>query len=53
MRLLNLPAQIKEALRKGDISSGHARAILMFETKELQLKAYKKIIEEKLSVRTG
>ena len=28
LRLLNLPASVKEAVRKGEISAGHARALL-------------------------
>lgn len=51
LRLLNLPEEIKESLKKGLISAGHARAILMFETIDLQLKAYKKIMDYGLSVR--
>jgi len=51
LRLLKLPEEIKKSLRKGEISPGHARAILMFDSQELQLRVYKKILEEGLSVR--
>ncbi|HPZ06919.1 MAG TPA: ParB/RepB/Spo0J family partition protein [Candidatus Eremiobacteraeota bacterium] len=51
LRLLNLPGEIKESLRKGLISSGHARAILMIEKQEEQVIFCKKIIREGLSVR--
>tara|TARA_Y100000588_G_scaffold159168_1_gene173076 strand:+ start:1094 stop:1960 length:867 start_codon:yes stop_codon:yes gene_type:complete len=51
LRLLKLPPEIKIALKRGDISSGHARAILSLR-KSLHMQAlYQKIIREKLSVR--
>ncbi|MEQ8191398.1 MAG: ParB/RepB/Spo0J family partition protein [Candidatus Eremiobacterota bacterium] len=51
LRLLHLPAEIKECLRKGLISSGHARAILMLDRKDAQILFCEKIIKEGLSVR--
>ena len=51
LRLLKLPPEIKVALKRGNISSGHARAILSLR-KSLHMQAlYQKIIREKLSVR--
>jgi ParB family transcriptional regulator, chromosome partitioning protein len=50
LRLLHLPAEVKENLRKGLISSGHARAILMVDT-SAQILFCEKIIREGLSVR--
>ena len=51
LRLLDLPEQIQEMIYKGDLTAGHARAILSIpeETKKLQLA--QKIVDEKLSVR--
>ena len=51
LRLLKLPPEIKSSLQSGNISSGHARAILGLR-KSLQMMAlYQKIIRKKLSVR--
>ncbi len=51
MRLLKLDQQIQEMLIQGMLSSGHARALLPLEKKELQLKAGKMILDGSLSVR--
>ncbi len=51
LRLLNLPSEVKENLRKGLISSGHARAILMLDREDAQILFCDKIIREGLSVR--
>jgi len=51
LRLLNLPNEIKELIRDGKISSGHARAILALESDKEQLTVAQKIIDENLSVR--
>lgn len=51
MRLLKLDEQIQEMLIQNLISSGHARALLSLEKKDLQLKAAKMILDESLSVR--
>lgn len=51
LRLLNLPEEIKESIRKGDISEGHARAILAADNEIDQLLLWKKITGENLSVR--
>jgi ParB family chromosome partitioning protein len=51
LRLLNLPGEVKENLRKGLISSGHARAILMLERADAEILLCEKIIKEGLSVR--
>lgn len=50
LRLLDLPEKIKEGIEKGEISEGHARALLSIE-KEKQIEVYKEIIEKKLPVR--
>jgi len=51
LRLLTLPSEIKFSLKSGNISAGHARAILGLR-KSLQMTIlYQKVIREKLSVR--
>ncbi|MGB4109679.1 MAG: ParB/RepB/Spo0J family partition protein, partial [Desulfomonilia bacterium] len=51
MRLIHLPEEIKQALRDGLISTGHARAILMVESENGQIALLKKIISQSLNVR--
>jgi len=53
LRLLKLPTEIRKSLRKGDISAGHARAILQGKTVSEMIKAWKKIIDDDLSVRSA
>ncbi len=51
MRLLNLPKHIQQHVVTGDITGGHARALLALDTPEAQSRACQKIINEGLSVR--
>jgi ParB family chromosome partitioning protein len=51
VRLLNLPAEIKEYLGAGKISEGHARVLLSLKQQEDQLKALDKIVNQNLNVR--
>ena len=51
LRLLNLPEEIQEMVRKNEISAGHARALLSLDTPEKQLEAARRIVEDKLTVR--
>lgn len=51
IRLLKLPPVIQAALRDNQISMGHARAIITIDSPDIQLKIFKKIIEEAWSVR--
>lgn len=51
MRVLQLPAEIQRGLMDGKITPGHARAILMIPDEEKQLKFYKHIIDEGITVR--
>lgn len=51
IRLLNLPSYIQNSLRNGDISAGHARALLSIEDEALQEKVWDQVVEEGLSVR--
>ena len=51
MRLLALPAFVKEMVSGGDISMGHARALLPLQDEELQRKTALQIVKEGMSVR--
>jgi ParB family chromosome partitioning protein len=51
MRLLELPEPVREALRKGDVSAGHARALLPLGDEPLQIQFCDRIRREGLSVR--
>jgi ParB family chromosome partitioning protein len=51
LRLLKLPEQIKQSIRKNEITEGHARAILALETDAEQIHLWKRIVGENLSVR--
>ena len=51
LRLLNLPAKVKEALLADDISEGHARALLRLRGAKQQVQALETIIKGALSVR--
>lgn len=51
LRLLNLPRDVQNSLRSGQITAGHARAILSFEERERQIALWKRIVKEGLSVR--
>lgn len=51
LRLLRLPAEVQLGLRDRRIDMGHARALLTLDDPKLQLKLYKLVLEEGLSVR--
>lgn len=51
VRLLDLPEEVKKSLKKGDISTGHARALLSIEDSEKLLMLFKDIVKNRLSVR--
>ena len=51
LRLLKLPVEIQKAVRNGDLSMGHARAILSLGNDAEMINAFKKIKNEQLSVR--
>ena len=51
LRLLNLPTEIAEMVSSGQLSAGHARAILSFETLSAQTEAAQAAIKQDLSVR--
>jgi len=51
MRLLNLPAEVQEMVRKNQLSMGHARAVLAIEGPKAQLEAARRILQDGLTVR--
>jgi len=51
IRLLKLPPDIQLAVRSGNLSMGHARALVNIDTIDKQLYVYKEIKDKELSVR--
>lgn len=51
LRLLNLSSEVLEKVRSGELSAGHARAILSLKSEKQQIDAMKKILALALSVR--
>ena len=51
LRLLKLPEFVLEALREGQISAGHARALLPIEDRETLRRLLARVVGEQLSVR--
>jgi len=51
LRLLKLNDEMKEAVSRGTLSAGHARAILSVDSKENQKKLFEAIIKKEFSVR--
>ena len=51
IRLLKLPPDIQVAVRKGDISMGHARALVNVDTVDKQLYIFNEVRSKNLSVR--
>lgn len=51
IRLLKLPPDIQLAVRNGELSMGHARALINVDTIDKQLYIFKEIKEKSLSVR--
>lgn len=51
LRLLKLPADIQLGLRQSHLTMGHARALITIDDPIAQLKIYRKILDNELSVR--
>lgn len=51
LRLLKLPRQIQTSVENGELSMGHARALLSVSDRQRQIELWKKIIKNDLSVR--
>ena len=51
LRLLKLPEKIQFSLRKGDLTMGHARALVAIPDEHVQLKLFDRIMKKGLNVR--
>lgn len=51
LRLLKLPVEIQQGLKEGLISMGHARELVTLDDFLLQMKIYKEVVAQSLSVR--
>ena len=51
LRLLTLPFKVRDALAAGQITAGHARALLMNESRRVQVEVCERVVKEGLSVR--
>jgi ParB family chromosome partitioning protein len=51
LRLRQLPEQIKDSIMNGELSTGHARALLGIETRAKQMAVWKAVVSKGLSVR--
>ena len=51
LRLLKLPVEVQESLKRGEISMGHARALLGVENSDWLQEIWKRAVQRKMSVR--
>ena len=51
LRLLRLPPEVRDMTRSGELSAGHARALLAFDNDAMMLEAAKNIVSNKMTVR--
>lgn len=51
LRLLGLPEEVRNSLIAGDITEGHARALLSIESGEERLGAWRRVLDDNLTVR--
>jgi ParB family chromosome partitioning protein len=51
LRLLTLEAEIRTSLASGQISEGHARALLSIDDATLRMDAWRKVVSDELTVR--
>lgn len=51
LRLLRLPQEVRDMTKNGEISAGHARALLAFDNDAMMLEAAKNIVSKKMTVR--
>ena len=51
LRLLKLPEEIQESVESGEISEGHARALMTTEDRDTMLAVWKSVIDRGLNVR--
>lgn len=51
LRLMDLPQEVQDMMEEGQITAGHARAILAVPTEEGRIKLAQKVVTENLTVR--
>lgn len=51
LRLLRLTPEVRDMTRSGELSAGHARALLAFDNDAMMLEAAKNIVSNKMTVR--
>lgn len=51
LRLLSLSEPVMELVEKGELSAGHARALIPIENEKLQLETAREVVKKSLSVR--
>lgn len=51
LRLLRLPQEVRDMTKNGEISAGHARALLAFDNDAMMLEAAENIVSKKMTVR--
>lgn len=51
LRLLKLPAKIQQAVRSGELSMGHARALISVEDEESVMTLFNRVVKEGMNVR--
>lgn len=51
LRLLKLPEEVRQMTKEGEISAGHARALLTFDNQAIMYEVAKQIVSDKLTVR--
>ena len=51
LRLLRLPQEVRDMTQSGEISAGHARALLAFDNDAMMIEAARNIVSKKMTVR--
>ena len=51
LRLMDLPSEVQDMMEQGQLTAGHARAILAVPTEEGRIKLAQKVVTESLTVR--
>lgn len=51
LRLLKLPEEVRQMTKEGEISAGHARALLAFDNQAIMYEVARQIVSDKLTVR--
>lgn len=51
LRILRLPQEVREMTKNGEITAGHARALLAFDNEAMMLEVARNIVQNKMTVR--